>query len=163
MIKVSYSKPSFTEVTLATAKIKRMKAFAIFKDEIWYIDLAYIDKQGKDNNGIKHILVRQDQLVEPQMQKELLTEDSKEAVRAFLITITRNHRPLIVWVNKGLESAPKFTKLFISEKVQVHSILSATKAGSAKHTIRSLKKYFTVLWNLMDTSTVRKCLLSSQP
>ena len=37
-----------------------MKAFARFKNEIWCMDLACVDKLAKDNNGVKHILVRQD-------------------------------------------------------------------------------------------------------
>ena len=55
-----HSKPSYTKFTLATRNIKRMKAFARFKKEIWCMDLAYIDKLAKDKNGVKYILVRQD-------------------------------------------------------------------------------------------------------
>ena len=42
-----HSKPSYTNFTLATRKFKRMKAFARFKNEIWCMDLAYIDKLAK--------------------------------------------------------------------------------------------------------------------
>ena len=55
-----HSKPSYTKFTLATRKIKRMKAFARFKNEIWCMDLAYVDKLAKDNNGVRYLLVRQD-------------------------------------------------------------------------------------------------------
>ena len=48
-----HSKPSYTKLTLATRKFKRMKAFARFKNEIWCMDLAYVDKLAKDNNGVK--------------------------------------------------------------------------------------------------------------
>ena len=37
-----------------------MKAFARFKNEIWCMDLAYVDKLAKVNNGVKYLLVRQD-------------------------------------------------------------------------------------------------------
>ena len=37
-----------------------MKAFARFKNEIWCMDLAYVDKLAKDNKGVKYLLVRQD-------------------------------------------------------------------------------------------------------
>ena len=53
-----HSKPYFTNFTLATRKFKRMKAFARFKNEIWCMDLAYVDKLAKDNNGVKYLLVR---------------------------------------------------------------------------------------------------------
>ena len=34
------SKPSYTTFTLAIRKFKRMKAFARFETEFWYLDLA---------------------------------------------------------------------------------------------------------------------------
>ena len=37
-----------------------MKAFASFKNEIWCMDLAYVDKLAKDNNCVKYLLVIQD-------------------------------------------------------------------------------------------------------
>ena len=54
-----HSKPSYTKLTLATREFKRIKAFAIFKNEIWCMDLAYVGKLAKDNNGVKYLLVRQ--------------------------------------------------------------------------------------------------------
>ena len=42
-----HSKPSFTKFTLATRKIKRIKAFARFKNEGWCMDMAYVDKLAK--------------------------------------------------------------------------------------------------------------------
>ena len=55
-----HSKPAYTKFTLATRKSKRMKAFARFKNELWCMDLAYVDKLANDNNGLKYLLVRQD-------------------------------------------------------------------------------------------------------
>ena len=43
-----HSKTSYTKFTLATRKFKRMRAFAIFKTEIWCMDLAYVDKLAKE-------------------------------------------------------------------------------------------------------------------
>ena len=37
-----------------------MKAFARFENEIGCMDLAYVDKLGKDINVVKYLLVRQD-------------------------------------------------------------------------------------------------------
>ena len=55
-----HSKPSYTKFTLATRKFKRMKAFARFQNEIWCMDLAFVDKLAKNNSGAKYLLVRQD-------------------------------------------------------------------------------------------------------
>ena len=54
-----HSKHSFTKFTLASHKFKRMKAFARLKNDIWCIDLAYVVKLAKNNNGVKYFLVRQ--------------------------------------------------------------------------------------------------------
>ena len=48
-----HSKDSFTKFTLALRKFKRMRAFARFRNEIWCMDLAYVDKLAKENNGVK--------------------------------------------------------------------------------------------------------------
>ena len=37
------SRDSCAKVTLATRKFRRMKAFARYKNEIWSMDLAYVD------------------------------------------------------------------------------------------------------------------------
>ena len=48
-----YSKVSFTKFTLATRIFKRMRAFARFRNEIWFMDIAYVDELAKDKNGVK--------------------------------------------------------------------------------------------------------------
>ena len=75
-----HSKPSYTTFILATRKFKRMKAFAGFKNEVWCIDLAYVDKLAKDNNGVKYLLVRQDLIDRTVGAKGKKTKDFKETV-----------------------------------------------------------------------------------
>ena len=87
-----HSKPSCTSFTLATRKFKRMKAFARFKNEIWCMDLAYVDKPAKDNNGVKYLLVRQDLFDRTVDAKRMKTKNSKETVRAFLTMNKRRNR-----------------------------------------------------------------------
>ena len=57
--KFLFSKISFTRFTQATRKFKTMRAYARFKDEIWCMDLAYVDEFAKDNNGVNYLLVCQ--------------------------------------------------------------------------------------------------------
>ena len=42
-----HSQTSYTRLTQATRTFKRMRAFARFKDEIWCMGLAYLDKLAK--------------------------------------------------------------------------------------------------------------------
>ena len=50
-----------------------MKAFARFKNEIWCMDVAYVDKLAKDNKRVKYLLVRQelfDRIVDAKERKK---------------------------------------------------------------------------------------------
>ena len=53
-----HSEAPHTKFTVATRKFKRVRSFA--RNEIWCMDLAYVDKLAKENNGVKYLLVRQD-------------------------------------------------------------------------------------------------------
>ena len=88
-----HSKPSVTKFTLTTHKFKRMKTFARFKNEVCCMDLAYVDRVAKDNNGVKYILVRQDLFNRTVDAKGMKTKDSKKTVPAFLTGITKMNLP----------------------------------------------------------------------
>ena len=106
-----HSKPSYKKFTLATRKFKRMKAFARFKNEIWCMDLAYVDKLAKDNNCVKYLLVRQDLFDRTVDAKGMKSKDSKETVRAFLSMTTKKNQPKKIWVDKGTEFAGEWKNL----------------------------------------------------
>ena len=89
--KFLHAKPCYTKFTLATRKFKRMKAFASFKNEIWCMDLAYVDKLARDNNGVEYLLVRQELFDRTVDAKGMNTKDSKETLRAFLTMITKKN------------------------------------------------------------------------
>ena len=75
-----HSKDSYTKFTLAARKFKRMRAFAGFRNEIWCMDLAYVDKLAKENNGVKYLLVRQDLIYRTVNAKGKRTKNSQEIV-----------------------------------------------------------------------------------
>ena len=84
-----HSKTSYIRVTQATGKFERMRAFARFKNEIWCMDLPYVDKLAKDNNGVKYLLIRQDLFERTVDAKGMKTKDSKETVKTLAKTITK--------------------------------------------------------------------------
>ena len=116
-------------------------AFARFKNEIWCMELAYVDKLAKDITGIKYLLVRQDRFDETVDAKGIKTA-SKETVRAILTLITKKYRPKKIWVDKGIEFAGEFKKLCEAEGIQIYSTMNETKAEFAERTKRSLKNKF---------------------
>ena len=134
-----HSNDSFTKFTLAARKFKRLRAFARFGNEIWCMDLAYVDKLAKENNGVKYLLVRQDLFDRTVNAKGMKTKDSQETVKSFSSMITKRNRPKKIWVDKGTEFAGAFKKFCAAEGIQVYSTMSETKATFVERTIRSLK------------------------
>ena len=116
-----HSKDSYTKFTLAARKFIRLRALAQFKNEIWCMDLAYIDKLAKENNGVKYLLVRQDLFDRTVNAKGMKTKDSKETVKAFSSMITKRNRPKKIWVDKETEFAGAFKKFCTPEGMQVFS------------------------------------------
>ena len=70
-----------------------MQAFARFKNEIWCMDQAYVDKLSKDKNDVKFLLVRQDLFDRTVDAKGVQTKNSKETVKTFSKMITKKNRP----------------------------------------------------------------------
>ena len=134
-----HSKISYTRFTQATCKFKKMRAFATFKIENWCMELAYVDKLAKVNNGVKYSLVRQNLFDRTVDAKGLKTKDSKETVLSFSKMITRKNRPNKIWVEQGTEFAGEFKKFCSDEGKEIYSTMSETKAAFAERTIRSLK------------------------
>ena len=106
-----------------------MRAFARFRNEIWCIDLAYVDNLTKENNGVKYLLVRQDLFDRTVNAKGMKTKDSQETVKAFSSMITKRSRPKKIWVDKETEFAGGFKKFCAAEGIQVYSIMSETNGS----------------------------------
>ena len=112
-----HSKDSFAKFTLAARKFKRMRAFARFRNEIWCIDLAYVDKLAKENNGVKYLLARQDLFDRTVNAKGMKTKGSQETLKAFSSMITKKNRPKKIWVDKGTEFAGAFKRFCAAEGI----------------------------------------------
>ena len=96
-----------------------MRAFARFKNEIWCMDLAFVDKLAKDNNGVKFLVSRQDMFDRTVVAKGKKTKDSKETVKIFSKMITKKNRPKKIWVDQGTEFAGDFKKFCNAEGIHV--------------------------------------------
>ena len=111
------------------------------------MDLAYVQKLAKENNGVKYLLVRQDLFDRTVNAKKMKTKDSQETVKAFSSLITKRNRPEKIWVYKGTEVAGAFKTFSAAEGIHVYSTMSETKAAFAERTIRSLKN---ILYRYME-------------
>ena len=111
------------------------------------MDLAYVDKLAKDNNGVKYLLVRQDLFDRTVYAKGMKAKDSKETVKTFSKMITKKNRPNETWVDQGTEFAGEFKKFCSAEGIEIYSTMSETNAAFAERTIRSLRN---ILYRYMD-------------
>ena len=142
-----HSKDSYLKFILAAQKFKRMRAFARFRNEIWWMDLAYVDKLTKQNNGVKYLIVRQDLFDRTVSAKRMKTKDSQETVKAFSSMITKRNRPKKIWVDKATEFAGALKNFCAAEGIKVYSTMRETKAAFPERTIRSLKN---ILYRYME-------------
>ena len=55
------------------------------------MDLAYVDKLAKENNGVKYLLVHQDLFDRTVNAKGMKTKDSQETVKAFSSMIRKRN------------------------------------------------------------------------
>ena len=69
------------------------------------MDLAYVDKLVKDNNGVKYFLFCQDLFDRTVDAKGMKTKDSEETVRTFSKMITEKNRPKKIWVDQETDFA----------------------------------------------------------
>ena len=104
------------------------------------MDLAYVDKLAKDNNGVKYLVVRQDLFDRTVDTKGMKTEDSKETVKTFSEMITKKNRPK-KWVDQGTEIDGEFNNFCNAEGIEIYSTMSETKATFAEPTKLSFKNF----------------------
>ena len=114
-----HSKDSYSKFTLATRKFRRIRAFGKNKNEIWCMDLAYVDKLAKNNRGIKYLLVRQDVFDKTIDVRGLRTKDSQEALRDFEQMITKRKSPQKISVDKENELPGEIKDFCNREGIQI--------------------------------------------
>ena len=150
------------ECIVHSGEFRRMKASARSKNDIWCKDLAYVDKLAKDNNGVKHVLVRQDLFDRNVDARGMKTKNSKGWVRAFLTMITKEIDPRNFGLTKEqnlLESLKNYGKLK-EYKVTLQWVRPRLHLLKAQY--NHWKLYFTATGKVMDTSTFTNWLNSLQ-
>lgn len=133
-----HGRKSYTKYHLATRKFPRLKAIAKYINEIWCMDLAYVDKLASENRNVKYLLVSVDVLsrfVRVQPLKDKYANTTKQA----FIKMMSIDKPKKVWVDQGTEFEGAFKKYCQDVDVHIYHTFSETKAAYAERAIRSLK------------------------
>ena len=71
-----------------------MNEFTRFKNELWFLDFAYVDKLAELNTGVEYVLFRQGLFVRTLEAKGMKSKYSKETVRAFFIKLKKTKSTL---------------------------------------------------------------------
>ena len=125
-------------ITLPEKKFPRLKVQAYRINEIWSIDVAYMDKLAKYNNGVKYLLVAVDVLSRFLRVEPMKTKSAADSTRAFKRMITKSI-PEKIWSDKGSEFKGEFKQFCDSKNIDIYSTHSGTKSAFAERNIRSLK------------------------
>ena len=94
-----------TKFRLIQRKFPRLKVIAFEIEEIWPIDVAYVAKLAKYNNGVKCLLVAVDVLSRFLRVVPLRSKKAPGAAKAFKKMIEKVHE---VWPDKGVEFKGSF-------------------------------------------------------
>ena len=139
-------KQAHTKYSLFKSKFPRLKVIAFRINEIWSLDLAFVDKLSKYNKGIKYLLVAVDVLSRYLRVEPLKTKEAKDCATAFAKMI-RTKKPEKVWTDKGTEFKGEFKKYCGKRGIETYTTQSETKSAFAERNIRSLK---TIIYKFLE-------------
>ena len=126
-----------------------LKVIAYDINEIWSLDLAYVDKLAKENKDVKYLLVAVDCLSRYLRVEPLKSKYATTTADAFKKMI-KNKQPKKVWVDAGTEFKGSFSTLCQKNDIEVYKTFSEKKSAFAERNIRSLKnliyKYLEDKW-----------------
>ena len=112
----SQSQNSHTKYRQYRRRFPRLKVIAYDINEIWSIDLAYVDKLAKYNNGFKYLLVAVDVLSRKLIVQPMRTKGTEETAKTFGRMITKT-KLLKVWSDKRTEFERALKKLCESKGI----------------------------------------------
>ena len=143
------SKAPYTKYKQVRKTFARLKAVAYRINEIWSVDVAFMDKDAQHNNGVKYLLVAVDALsryLRLQPMKALFAKDAVEAFKEMI----QQKKPEKVGTDKGSEFESEFKKFCEKKEINLYTTENETKSAFAEGDIRSLKniihKYLEENW-----------------
>ena len=100
-----------------------------------------MDKEASQNSGVKHLLFAVDIFfaICPSSNNENKISQRHRHFASFPKKILDKYTPQKIWVDKRTEYRGIFKKICMEKDIEVHSILSETKAAFAESAIQSLK------------------------
>ena len=131
-------KDAHTKYRQIQRKFPRLKVIAYGINEIWSIDVAYVDKLAKYNNGVKYLLVAVDVLSRFLRVVPMRSKSAPDAAKAFEKMIEKV-QPQKVWSDKGTEFKGAFKNLCDKRGIATYTTASETKSALAESLISVIK------------------------
>ena len=132
------SKKAHTKYRQFRRKFPRLEIISCGIDEIWSIDVAYVDKLAKYNHGVKFWLVAIVILSRNLGVETMHSKSAEETAKAFA-RIIKKMKQQKGCSNKGTEFKSAFESFCQSNNLATFSIHSEAKSDVAERYIRSLK------------------------
>ena len=132
------NKNAHTKYRQFRRKFPRLKVISYDIDEIWSIDVAYVDMLAKYNHGVKYLLVAVDVLSRKLRVEPMRSKSAEETAKSFARMIKKK-KPQKVWSDKGTEFRGAFEHFCQSNEIATYSTHSEAKSAFAERNIRSLK------------------------
>lgn len=134
-----HSSDTYTKYRTAKRKFPRLKTIVFRINEIWCIDLAYVDKLAKSNDGVNYLMVAVDVMSRFVRVQPMKNKYSTTARDAFMKMLDNNAVPEKVWTDKGKEFKGEFEAFCKQSGIDTYTTESETKAAFAERNIRTLK------------------------
>ena len=122
-------------------RFPRLKVIAYDINEIWSIDVAYVDKLAKYNHGVKYLLVAVDVLSRKLRVEPMRSKTAGETAKTFARMITKE-KPEKVWSDKGTEFKGAFKRFCELNNIETYTTHSEAKSASVseKYNIQTPRK-----------------------
>ena len=112
------SKAPYTRYKQFKKTFQRLKAVAYRINEIWSVDVAYMDKVAQNNKGVKYLPVAVAVLSRYLRVQPMKVSYAKDAVEAFKKLI-KQKKPERVWTDKGSEFNGQIKKFCETKEIQL--------------------------------------------
>ena len=133
-----HTEPAYTKYQTVIRKTLRLKVIVYNIDEIWSLDLVFVDKLAQYNHDVKYQLVAVECMSRYLRVQRLKSKYATTTAEAFKIMITTK-QPKKVWVDKGTEFKGFFEALCKKKDINTYSTESEKKSAFVERNNRSFK------------------------
>lgn len=144
------SSKTWTKFKQTTNKYKRLPVRSLGLNHIWSMDVAYMEKIAKENDGVQYLLVAVDVLSRFLRVQPMKSKTAAAAKLAFQ-RMVKDHfdptqMPIKLWTDQGKEFRGVFGQYCSEMGIDIYHTYSDAKSSMAERYIRTLKnilyKYF---------------------